>query len=167
MSNQSAAKTLVLGVGNPIRGDDGVGPAVVEQLGRTLDSRYFDCVCFAGAGLDLLPELEGYDRVVIIDSLVSNGLGEGECCELSLPQDIADVPSDQPLHNIGILDAIRLARRMNLPVPREIRLYGIGIRGAREFRDGLSETILSRLPTIVCDIQRDLCPSRDDGEFQR
>ena len=59
---------LVLGLGNPLRGDDGVGPRVVEELTRrglpdgvmTLDVRT--------GGLDLLHTLEGWKRVVAVDA---------------------------------------------------------------------------------------------------
>ena len=53
---------LVLGLGNPLRGDDGVGPRLVEELTRRGLPRGVTALDGGSAGLDLLQMLEGWQR---------------------------------------------------------------------------------------------------------
>ena len=77
MSERSPGPTLVLGLGNPIMGDDGFGLAVLERL-------LADWVLPAGVeavdggiwGMKLLPQIEQSDRLLLLDA-VNAGLAPG------------------------------------------------------------------------------------------
>ncbi len=67
-----ARKTLLVGLGNPLNGDDGFGPDVIERLGKTGIGNLPD-VSLVDAGTDLLNHIESfaeYDRVVLIDAIL-------------------------------------------------------------------------------------------------
>lgn len=64
-------KTLIAGLGNPILGDDGVGWVVARQLAESLGSSNpsVKVESFALAGISLMEQMVGFDRVILIDSL--------------------------------------------------------------------------------------------------
>ena len=71
---QPGKKTLLVGLGNPLSGDDGFGPCVLERL----HAAGLDCVpdvSLVDAGTDLLNYIESfseYDRVVLIDAILDH-----------------------------------------------------------------------------------------------
>ena len=69
-------KTLVMGVGNPILKDDGVGIHAVRELKKTLTG--VDYLEESLSGLELIEQFRGYDRIVIIDAVKTQGGVPGE-----------------------------------------------------------------------------------------
>jgi hydrogenase maturation protease len=73
IGGEDDCRTLVLGVGNVLRKDDGIGIAVIDRLresGAPAGVRILDG---GTAGIDLLPYLEGLDRLIIVDALFAEG----------------------------------------------------------------------------------------------
>ncbi|MBI5532738.1 MAG: hydrogenase maturation protease [Deltaproteobacteria bacterium] len=147
-------KSLVLGVGNPIRGDDGVGLVVAERLCVRLGPEA-EYVPFSGTGFDLLGWVEGFERVVIIDAMVDGRLGEGECARLDPPRP-ADWHVDLSSHRGSIVDAIALAHRLGIRMPGDVRWYGVGIAPPDDYREGLSARLQPQIDRIVEQIREDL-----------
>ncbi|HMZ07522.1 MAG TPA: hydrogenase maturation protease, partial [Anaerolineales bacterium] len=65
-------KTLIVGLGNPILGDDGVGWKVVEEIKKQTPSSQgdVDVICLSLGGLALMEHLIGYQRAILVDSFV-------------------------------------------------------------------------------------------------
>jgi hydrogenase maturation protease len=147
-------RTLVVGVGNPIRGDDAVGPVVAEQLCRLLGPQC-EFLPLCGSGMDLLGWVDGYERMVVIDAMQDERLQVGECCALELPG-AHTRPLDLSSHRASVLDVLALAPRWGVRLPAEVRWYGVGVRLRDEFSDGLSEQLRACVPAIVQSIRRDL-----------
>jgi len=85
----------VLGIGNPIRSDDGVGVHVVEALRKENSSDNVDLVEDI-SGIDTLGVITGYDRVIIVDAIKS-GNDPGTICQFSLK----DFVHKQTLHSFS------------------------------------------------------------------
>ena len=129
---------LVVGVGNPDRGDDGVGPAVVDELARR-----------APAGVDLLAVLlptrlsdawEGRDDVVVVDA-VRTGREPGSVVVEQVAQRRLARSGVAGTHGFGVADAIELARALEL-LPARVTLVGVE---AADFTpgSGLSPSVAS------------------------
>jgi len=148
-------KVLVVGVGSTIRGDDAVGPVLATAMAARFPGRC-EGVVFDGSALDLLgwihPE-KGYDRVAVIDCLEGGGLAEGEMARLLLPEIPGDLMSS---HHAGIRETLHLARRLRVPLPEDLRFYGVGVRDAQAFREGLSAALADRIPALVEELAQDL-----------
>ena len=71
-------KTLVLGLGNPILSDDGVGIRVAHEVANQLNSTQVTVVETTAAGLSLLDSIVGYDKVIIIDAIQTEKGEAGE-----------------------------------------------------------------------------------------
>jgi hydrogenase maturation protease len=126
-SVSSAADTLILGLGNPLRGDDGVGITVLEKL---IDSYALpkNITCHQCSRGGLLDELlsEHYQQVIIIDA-VKMGVSPGTWIRFQLPHtEVTSLKfeSCRTPHDINLAEVIALGEALNL-LPREIVVYGI------------------------------------------
>ena len=120
-------RILVLGVGNLLMGDDGVGiHAVGELLKRALPPGV-DVVDGGTAGLDLLRVMEGYAKVLIIDA-VDAGQEPGAILRFT-PEDITTQVVDfaVSLHQTEVLKVLELATCLGQSLP-PIVVYGVQLR---------------------------------------
>jgi hydrogenase maturation protease len=116
----------VLGLGSPLRADDGVGGAVIRALREVgaYDSRV-DLVDGGTPGLEIALMLQDYDRVIIVDA-ADMGLEPGAWRRFT-PDEIAlstGTAMQGTLHDAGLLDALALAEALNL-LPAELVIYGV------------------------------------------
>ncbi len=119
----SPGRRVVLGIGNPDRGDDAAGPAVVRRLRGTLPSD----VTLAeevGETARVLAQLESATAVYIIDACAS-GAAAGSVLRFdAAAQPLPQQTFAMSTHGIGLAEAIELARALNQLPPRCI-VYAI------------------------------------------
>lgn len=124
---QPNTDTLVLALGNPLRGDDGVGVAVLQSL---VDS----CGLPPGTTLrqcslsGLIDELlsEHYRRAIIIDA-IEMGVSPGTWIRFQMPHDEVTsmvLESCEALHDLNLVEVLALGEALHL-LPLEIVVYGI------------------------------------------
>lgn len=94
----SLPRTLVLGIGNPVLRDDGVGWRVVEEAQGLVNSEAVEIDCIALGGLSLMERLIGYERAILVDAIHTEGGSPGTVYRLGLD----DLPT---LHANAIHDA--------------------------------------------------------------
>lgn len=136
-------KILVLGIGNPLFGDDGVGPRVVQNLARRTRRPGLDFLDGGTAGPHLLGYLEGYSHLVVVDALDA-GLAPGTICRLT-PGEISSRGGKLSFHQTGLDDLLALARLAGrLP---ETVILGIQIERLGWGTD-LSPAVAVRLPML-------------------
>ena len=114
---------LVIGCGNRLRGDDGVGPAVVERLLRRGLPPGIGCLDASTAGVDVVLAMRGEDRVVLVDAC--QGAGEpGTVCELRGEALQRQEPGPLSTHGIRWDQAVALGRAMlGDSFPRDLVVY--------------------------------------------
>ena len=115
--------TLVIGAGNPHRGDDAVGPAVASRL-KSRAGALFRVIEQAGEALALMEAWEGADTVIILDAAYS-GAPSGTIHRI----DASTEPMPKNFfrcstHALGVGEAIELARTLG-KLPRRVIVYGI------------------------------------------
>lgn len=116
-------RVLVIGLGNPDRGDDGVGPLVAKKLAGLLPAN----VAVAsphGDVLSLIPTWAGFDVMICIDAAVPvtapGRIYRFDLATTELPRELNPTSS----HALGLADVIGLARVLQ-QVPRDIIVYAI------------------------------------------
>jgi hydrogenase maturation protease len=142
-------KTMVLGVGNPILQDDGVGIHVIEEIRkkRISDSDVSFETAFTG-GLNLLDMIRGYDKVILVDAIAEQNSTPGEVKRFSI-QSAASLHSSNP-HDVSLAEALTLAKELgDTALPEEIILIGIIIRRTHDFGENLSADVQRAVPTAV------------------
>ena len=98
------AKTLVLGLGNVIMGDEGIGVHVVRALGQQALPKNIECLDGGTGGFVLLEPLQLADRIFLIDATTDeNPIGT---VTRTTPKFSSDYPPTLTAHDIGIKDLL-------------------------------------------------------------
>jgi hydrogenase maturation protease len=140
--------TLILGLGNPFRGDDGVGAAVVAALQKRHLPSGVTVEDVGTPGLELLLLWQGYHRVLIVDA-AEMGMEPGIWRRFLLEE--ADLPFDDvslqgTLHGVGLAESLALARALDI-LPAEMVIYGV--QPARTgWSASLSKAVKAAIPPI-------------------
>jgi hydrogenase maturation protease len=144
--NANAVRAVVLGLGNPLLRDDGVGPAlaarVVALLGDAVELRQE-----AVGGVELLEILAGYDVAVVIDAICT---GDGRPGSLyRVHQDGVQMSLPANTHAFGLLEAMELGRRLGLAMPRRLVVWAVGVADPFTFGTELSPPVAAALPRLA------------------
>ncbi len=148
--NDQESKTLILGVGNLLLSDEGVGLQVVEKLTATYDLPENVTTLDGGTlGMDLLYYLEGVDNLLIIDAVeMSKEAG----AVLRMEGD--EVPSFLSLkmspHQIGVPDMLFAAKLKGI-FPPNLVLWGVQ-PGSLEIGLELSDVVAAQVDVLVGEI---------------
>src|SRR5512138_3848650 len=132
-------KTLVLGLGNPLLGDDAIGLKVASRLRERLMGRDdVDVQEDEAGGLRLMERLAGYERAVIVDAMVSGG-APGTLKRL----EPGDVPTQRTAiaHGIDLPRPLELARTLRLAMPARVRVVAIEAASVLEFRHEMTPAV--------------------------
>jgi hydrogenase maturation protease len=129
---------LVLCLGNAIRRDDAVALHVADLLdadpaGGTVVRRS------AASGLYLLDEMEGFDRVVVVDAVRTGAHAPGTV--LSFPLEELHAPEGPSPHSIGLPSALARARSAGAPVPSRIHVVAIEVLDMESVGEGLTPEV--------------------------
>lgn len=138
---------LILGLGNPLMGDDGAGLAALARLKEELGQNgRFDFLDGGTQGVYLLPYLEDRECLLILDAVDFGGVpGEtGEFNPFLLPSGVG--PRLSP-HQAGFEEALGLLDLLGR-VPKRAVLVGIQPKSL-DFGEPLSEEVLMGLPRVV------------------
>jgi hydrogenase maturation protease len=140
-------KTTVLGLGNPIFGDDGVGLRVVEELQKQIHDKDITVEGAELAGLDMLEKLSGYDRVIIIDAIQTGGR-VGEIYQLT-PADLKSTVHTGTPHDVNFTTALEFGERIGVKLPSKIDIVAIEIAPNVAFSEELTPEIEKVVPEAV------------------
>lgn len=116
-------KTLVLGLGNVIMGDEGVGVHVVRAVGNHALPASVECLDGGTGGFILLEPLQNADRIVLIDA-AADGNPPGTVTRTT-PRFSRDYPPTLTAHDIGVKDLLDAFYMQG--GTREVTLYAIAI----------------------------------------
>jgi hydrogenase maturation protease len=138
---------LVLGLGNPLRGDDGIGPRVIEALNHRGLPEGVTALDAGSGGLDLLQILEEWEQAVIIDA-ADIGREPGQFIRFT-PNEARFVGSEDTtsLHNAGLAEVLALADAVGQPLPKLV-IFGVQ-PGKIDWGEGLSPAVEATLPILV------------------
>lgn len=155
-------RTLVLGLGNPILSDDGVGFRVAQALEGRFDPERVTVMQSSLAGLNLLGLLLGYDRVIIIDSIQTNRAKVGEVYRLHT----GDFPTTQHAaspHDVSLTTALELGKRLSLAMPQEIAIFAIEVEDVTTFGEACTPAVEKAIPKAVAAVANELQGAMDNN----
>lgn len=125
MKRPAYAQTVLIGVGNTFRRDDGVGVQIARMLKQELAERLpVSVVESSGEGASLMQAWQGYHRVYLFDAVRSN---DAPGCIHRLQAAVQNFPSDffkYSSHAFSLAEAVELARVMD-KLPEELIVYGV------------------------------------------
>jgi hydrogenase maturation protease len=127
-------KTIVLGLGNTILRDDGIGVYTARALRDILEGEA-DVIEAELAGLDIIEKLEGYDRAIIIDAIQLDGERPGTVFRLR-PDDMRITPRLASFHDVDLVTALELGKRLEFEMPREVIIYAVQVEDVLTLMEG-------------------------------
>jgi hydrogenase maturation protease len=141
-------RTIVVGLGNPILGDDGVGWRVAEAVGALHPE--VEVECLALGGLSLMERLVGYQRAIVIDALQTPNGRPGQVLCLPL-EDLPDRSSGHTTsaHDTSLRTALRLGQAMGADLPVEVIVVGVVVAPGYDFSEALSEPVDAAVPAAA------------------
>ncbi len=148
-------RTLVVGLGNPILTDDGVGVKVAYEVERTLASVDREDVTVTEAsvgGLRLMEMMIGYDRVILVDALTRcNGNLPGKIHRMTLDdlRNISPTQHSACAHDTSLVTALDLGLQMGLPLPQEISIFAIEVENVIDFSEESTPAVAAVIPEVT------------------
>lgn len=142
----TSCENLLLALGNDLLGDDGVGLAAARLLQPEFQGAV-EVVETSEAGLALVELMEGYQRALLLDSIITGRCLPGTVLEFS-PEDFQRVLAPSP-HYAGLPEVLALAGNLGISFPQEIRILAVEVAEPRTFHEGLSPLVEQALPGFV------------------
>jgi hydrogenase maturation protease len=144
------SRVLVIGLGNPILGDDGVGWKVAEGVKKLRSPDLLvDVDCLSLGGISLMERLIGYGRVILIDAFaLEEPIGSILILKLSdLPHYSAFHTASA--HDISLQTAIDLGKSMGAQLTDDVTVVGIATKHVCDFSKSLSPPVAEAVPQAV------------------
>lgn len=148
-------KVLVLGLGNDLYGDDGVGLHAVRMLEKgwiaglpvNENSGRADFEACVLSGIALLDVVVGYDALLIIDTILKPDPVTGKVRIID-GSEVRDVPGPSP-HYVSIPQALAIGRALGLKVPEKVKIVAVEAKDLFTLGEGLSADMRAALPDVV------------------
>ena len=156
-------KSIVIGLGNPILGDDGVGWKVAEEVQKQLTSLPFpkgegsqvDVEFLSLGGISLMEQLIGYQSAILIDAIASDQ--EPGSIITSKLSEMPDVSAFHitSIHDTSLQNALKLGEEMGADLPEQVIVVGIATDQVYDFSEELSQPVagaISKAAQIVIEL---------------
>lgn len=156
------AKTLVVGLGNPILTDDGVGVKVAYEVERALALVKCEHVTVTEAsagGLRLMELMIGYDRVILIDAFTGrDGAEPGTIYRMTLDdlRTISPTQHSACAHDTTLVTALDFGMRMGLPLPEEISIHAVEVENVIDFSEEPTPAVAAAIPKVTAAVLDEL-----------
>jgi hydrogenase maturation protease len=155
---ENEATTLVIGLGNPILGDDGVGWRVAEAIAQKIEQQpnpsrggpgksAIEVDCLAIGGLGLMERMVGYRRAILIDAINSHSQPNGTVSIFpleALPNRAAGHLFSA--HDTTLQNALAVGRAMGAVLPGEVTVVAIEAENVYDFGEELSPVVSAAVP---------------------
>jgi hydrogenase maturation protease len=147
--------TVIIGLGNPVLTDDGVGLRIAAELGRRLAGRNgFTTVELHAGGLWLMEAMAGHERAIVIDAMVGGGVA-GDVYRLGL-EDLSRARTADCTHDASLPVALELGRAAGLELPGDVRVWAVEAADVETFGERLTPAVERAVPRVVEQVLLDL-----------
>lgn len=141
---ERSSDTLILGVGNYLMGDEGLGVHLAQQLKKEIPAGFADVLDGGTAGFQLMEYIESYPRVILIDATL-DGRPAGTI-QLIRPKFASDFPKAMSTHEIGLKDLVESLTLLDrLP---DVYLFVVSVKTIQPLSIDLSPEVLVVLPEL-------------------
>jgi len=141
-------KTLILGLGNPILSDDGVGIKVAHDVANQFNSPQVTVAETSAAGFSLLDSIVGYDQVIIIDAIQTKKGKAGQIYRMK-PEDFSFAKHLSSPHQINLVTALELGKTLSLVMPQEITIFAVEAKDVSNFSERCTPAVERAIPEAV------------------
>lgn len=154
--------TMLLGLGNPILGDDGIGCMLAELVGDMLGPMDgLEVLSASVSPVRLVDIISGFHRLLVLDSVTTRRAEPGTLMEVDFTVEGLLPPSS---HHFSVHQIPEIASALGLQCPRDIVYLGIEIEPPREYGDRLSPLLEERLPSLAEEVIAILFKENDNDD---
>lgn len=155
-TGKRTVRTVIIGIGNPVLGDDSVGLKIAGRLREELHASPDVSVTELHAGgIRVMEAMAGYDRAILVDAIRTEGGKPGAIYELQ-PENVAQTRYICSTHDGSLLVALELGRLAGVAVPAEIRIWAVEAADVETFSESLTAEVARAVPRLVQRIQASL-----------
>lgn len=144
---------LVLGMGNPILSDDGVGLVIAARLREMLPG--VDVASNAMIGVSLIDQIIGYDKIFVIDAMTMRDHQLGDLKKIYQEENCGTLHLFSS-HGVNFFELMELGKLLGYDMPEVGGVYGIGINAEVAFGETLSIELNEKISTITNRIFEDI-----------
>jgi hydrogenase maturation protease len=144
-------KTLILGLGNEILTDDGIGPKLVKDLSGMFEDTSMQFKTASCGGLEIMEYVPGFDQAVFIDAIHTRNGKPGDVYYFG-PSDLRETSNISNLHDVNFLTALKLAGMLMIDLPSSLHIIAVEIIEDLEFGEGLTDTLNKKYPEILSEV---------------
>ena len=141
-------KTLILGLGNDILTDDGIGPRLVRDLAQKIVNPYVHFDTAACGGLEIMEYIKDYKKVIFIDAIRTQN-GEPGDVYYFIPSDFQETSHLSSLHDVNFLTALALGNTLDLDLPIDLHIIAVEIVEDLEFSEEFTLPLKERYHRIL------------------
>jgi hydrogenase maturation protease len=155
-------KILVIGLGNPILTDDGVGVKVAYAVKDSLAAHHRNDLTITEVGvggLRLMEMMVGYDRVILIDALIQGNDNQPGTIHRMTLDDLRTISPTQhsaSAHDTTLVTALEMGRRIGLALPEEIIIYAIEVENVLDFGEQPTPAVAEAIPQATAAVLAEL-----------
>ena len=142
---------LILGIGNDILMDDGIGPKLVAELQKSIADPRINFLTASTGGMEMLELIRDYRQVIIIDAIKTKNGIPGTVYHLT-PTGFKETLHISSFHDISFLTALKLAEKLKMNIPRQMDIIAIEIIEDLTFGSEFSSVIRDKFPAIYQEV---------------
>lgn len=146
-------KTLVIGLGNPILTDDGVGVKVAYEIEKVLEDSRPDVTVTEACvgGLRLMEMMVGYDRAIIVDAFTNGSNMPGKMHRMTLDDLRAVSPTQHTAsaHDTTLVTALDAGIALDMHLPQDVVIYAIEVENVIDFSNEPTTAVSAAIPGAV------------------
>jgi hydrogenase maturation protease len=139
---------LILGIGNDILTDDGIGPRLASDMSKVFTRPDIIFNFASCGGLEILEYIKGYRKVIFIDAIRSVNGKPGEVYHFT-PSEFRETSNISNLHDINFLTALKMGELLDIDLPSDLHIIAVEIISDLEFSEELSEELEEAYPVIL------------------
>jgi len=151
----TATRTLLVGMGNPILCDDAIGIRLAQAIGERLGAREgLEVIeeCSVG-GLNLVELVSGYDRLIVLDSIKTEGGVPGTWYRFDATS-LRETMNLRNVHDTNFATALELGRQVGMRLPQDTdnHVFAVEIGDNMTFSEEMTPELEAAFPELVDEI---------------
>jgi len=151
-------KILILGMGNDILTDDGIGIKITKVLEKKYPFPNIIYDTLSLGGMEIIEYIRDFKMVIIIDAIKTQDGIPGAVYHF-IPENFKETTHLSNIHDISFLTSLKLAKELDIPTPEKVHIIAIEIVEDMVFSDDFTPQIQARYPEIleeVCSMVEEL-----------
>jgi hydrogenase maturation protease len=146
ISQEKRCPVLVVGIGNVLLQDEGVGPHVIRALKKVELPTFVELLDGGTAGADILDSICGRRKVIFVDAVQAD-VEAGSVLRMTAADLIGNLCRSISLHEFGLVESIIMAEQLGC-APQEVVIFGVAPKEV-SCRLDLSDEVAAAVPRVV------------------